>query len=432
MKPSILLFIFSSYLLAGETLSITPMFNNYFKGYTSLKTVATKGIDGSFYNLKNGESTLSIVRSDILFFLQTGVDESDKKGDYDFKWKDYFKWKKFYLIGRTDQDSYLYFVGRDGDSHISKVEDFRGKKISIGLVEDMAGLYLKEILQKTEGVEIQVHTPSYDLEESLALIESGELDFLFAFGTERFAERVELSPLVSLELPERFKQIILKNGGFIDTKKGIKAENYIVVSDKVTPDSLVSVVKEFHEKGVLLSKVDTRLGSLHPSGQEILARIGGGKNTKRLISDIDSLYSRLSPTITSIRSKVLSIKSKSSQLKKRSQVSFYQAKADSLRDSIDSEKKILELKSQNFERWKEEKDISSLERLRNELESMNINLMGYDTKAEEIKREIKIELLREVEDAEERALQDAKEEELRMNRMPIQQMPIPQNYPFPN
>ena len=402
-----ILFFSINTLIFAQTLSMSSMFEPYFKSYKSIDIVITKGVQESLENLKNMESNLSIVRADILFLINSGAEE--------------FKWKEYAVLARTKAISYLYLVARDGVK-LSTMSDFRNKKISIGVLSNLSNRYLKEVL--IDEVEFQVEFKQYSLEESLHRIERGNLDILFAFATSDFEKTIKMNSLVSYPLLEEFKKKILKNKGFVETKKSVRADNYIVVSKKIDPSFLESVVKEFEEKKILLSEVSREVGTVHSKLSKIIAEREKEVDSKLLISDIASLQSKLSPTVGSIRRKVLTIKGEASQFKKKSQVYLYKSKADALLDDIELEKKSLELKGSNFKRWKAEKNIGSLEMLRSELESINMNLIRYDKRAEEIKREIKIELQREIEDEEERALADAKAEELRMN----QPMPIQSNY----
>ena len=173
--------------------------------------------------------------------------------------------------------------------------------------------------------------------------------------------------MVSFALPEEFKEVLLKNEGFIRTDKSVRADNYIIISKKIDSSFLKSVIREFKEKKILLREADSKLGTLYPDTAQILAEFEREKeqkiekkekekNTAVLISDIDSLKKRLSSSISSIKSKIPAIKSESSQFEKESDRYAYRLKADNLLRDINVQQNKLKLKSSNFERWKKEKE----------------------------------------------------------------------------
>ena len=79
----------------------------------------------------------------------------------------------FELIGRLPRSESLVLVGRNADE-ISKVQDFRGKRIGIGPAGSGTEYVARSVLTQLTGLDIKAST--HPLVEQLAKLESGELD----------------------------------------------------------------------------------------------------------------------------------------------------------------------------------------------------------------------------------------------------------------
>lgn len=399
MRLFTLCILFFSYVSA-QTLSLESRFEESFNHYNNVELVSTKGVRDSFNNLKNAKSDLAVVRADILFLAHAG--------------KDNLNFKDYTIISKLKEASYLYFVAKEG-VNVSRITDLRGKKVSIGHVEDMANLHLKKVLNTVEGVEQNVYFKAYDLNTSLEMIKSGTLDFLFAFGNKEFANEITKRGLVRLDMPKEFMDVLRTNKGFNTLTNEIKIDNYLLVANSISEESLISLIKEIKEKGLLLTQVDETLGQLPASISKVIEEIKiqeeidkedkeKMEKVAKALQNIKKEKRNISKVISKIKKEASKIKSESTKFFKTSLKLTYERKAKQILKKIGIEKKKIDLKSSSLNDLKEDKNVEELEGLVKELQAINITLSTYANDAEDVTGEIQIKLSEQEEAEAEQAL----------------------------
>lgn len=394
-----ILFTLTITSVMAQTLSVESGFEKKFDTYQNLKLLNTKGVRDSYNNLKNAKSNLAVLRSDILFLA--------KEGNVNFTFQDYS------ILSKLEAKSYLYFVAKEGVS-VRRVTDLRGKKVSIGAVADMANFYLKKILSKVEGIELNVHFKAYDLDKSLEMLGKGKLDFLFLFADENFGQEVTKRGFVHLAMPQSFLKVLEENKGFNFLTKKITLENYLVVANSTNEAVVLPLIKQLNQKGVLLSKMEDSLGVLHPAIPKVLKQIKDEaimnevdkekmEKVTKALKNINKETKSITKVIRDITKEASKIKREAGKFSKNSLKLTYERKAKQVLKKVEIEKKKIDLKRNGLEDLKEDKNVEALEMLVKELQAINITLSMYANDAEDVIGEIEIKLSEQEEEEAERA-----------------------------
>jgi len=388
----------------SQKLYVPKELSENFQSFNDIQLILTKGTKESFESLKESEPKLSVVRGDLLYLAQNGIDN--------FKYKDYL------VISKVKEQSYLYMVAKSG-IHITHIEDLKGMKISIEFFDNMSNRYLKDIIHElNEDILLTIHFQSCSLDESLERIKAGKTDLLFAFGLKEFENKIQKNGLQSLVIPKKFINILQKNKAFIIDNNIVKVDNYIVSSIDIDEKFLTPLIKDLQDKTTILTTVSEYIGKLNPSIPKVLSNIEIAvqnkkensekrEKMKKILSDIENEKKSIQKVIKNIKKDIPHIRKQSSKFIKVSLQLTYKKKVDHILDKIEIEKKKIKLKSMNFQIAKEEEDIAGLKAYLNDLQTINIVLSNYAIEVKDVDAEILIKLSEEKE-AIEKAAKDVK------------------------
>ena len=392
MRSLLVILSFSGIIFAQGVLSATQV--------NGFETLETKGESDTIRLLKDQKSSFAIVRGDILYLSNKGLEGLD--------------FKDYYIIGKIKQKSQLFLVTKKSLT-LNSEQQLKSKRISVDNLYNLNNIYLKDIISKTDkSVRYSIHFQFYSLEESLQRIKDNKLDIFFAFENISLGKRALNNKGLEITiLPIKFINVLLENKGLKNIANKIEVEHYIIVRNDIDKENstLVNMILNLDKKKMLVSKVDKGLGLIYPEIDAIIEEHGNNlelmKKLKVLATDIKSNKKSILKLMSKVKKEVAKVKTKANTFTLRSVQMDYKNQATDIMDELDGEKDKLKRIDSKVDSFLKDKNKEGLHTLVASLESMNDSISDYEKSAKKIIRKMEQELVKEQEEAEAKALLEA-------------------------
>jgi len=223
---------------------VKPLFKNKI-AYSKLRIKIREVSDNkkALTSLKNKEAKFAIVRRDVLWQMQKGID--DVKDSY-------------IVIAEMPFSDMLYLV-QNVDSFDIDLESLREKRVSIGELGEFANLYLKTLMTKFK-MKNNVFYKSIDYKKSIKQIREGTLDAYFGFILPS-KESVDLhfQTLFSEKTVAYFRE----NNIFNVDYNGIASPYILVASGTADDEEIENIIYRLMEKDIFVPVTDERFGVIN-------------------------------------------------------------------------------------------------------------------------------------------------------------------------
>ncbi len=188
----------------------------------SLIRVKSRGSLDAIRNLKDNKANIALVRGDVLGIKKNGILGLEPYTNYG--------------IICSPNKSILYLVSK---VDINSINDFRNKKISTGVMTNLAQIYLNNVL-KNSGLEFDISFNALNLNSSIRALKKGTIDIILMFAPKYALYKFNKSGLVIKSLPDDF----FKNLTF---RRGLKSFSYRIKNRKIrtlaVPNFFIAPVK---------------------------------------------------------------------------------------------------------------------------------------------------------------------------------------------
>ena len=216
--------------------------------------------------LQDSKINIGIVRGDIL-----GIYNNNLYG---------FEQFQNYGILCSTSSSLLYLVSK---KEIKSIYDLRGKRVSTGVISNIAQIYLNDIL-KNSGIASDINFRSYDIDRSLKLLEKDKIDVIFIFGSIDYRPKIIKDGFTISSLPIDALQFFDKKKGLISYSYKIKnrnidtfkVPNYLIAPVDTLDINIATKIEAMVDKFKCYKKIQNInifYGQIHPEVKNAIARI---------------------------------------------------------------------------------------------------------------------------------------------------------------
>jgi len=254
----ILIFIsIESVYAQSISVSIEPRFAPFIKKVEKNQTSYTLKIQKRntsfdvFKDIKKGKALLAIVRGDIL------VDNRELK--------------KFQIISKLKLPTYLYLVSKNGVNNAYDLLNSDEKKdgvkhISVGYLNDLANIYLKDIAKNVYS-QYSFRYKYFPPKESFQKLKEGKIDAAYLFLSPFLVEKAKkmkfkLQKIVKAKNRTNLSKKLESQKAFKVETNGIRIDNYLISSSSISRKMLKSLLSSLKKQGLLLTNISKDFGKL--------------------------------------------------------------------------------------------------------------------------------------------------------------------------
>jgi len=273
MKKILLLILFSIFLISSSTI-FDKVFITMDKNLdssiidknSSFIKIRSRGSLDAINNLKDNKANIAFVRGDVLGIKKNGILGLETYDNYG--------------IICSPNKSILYLVSK---KDIKSIYDFRDKKISTGVMTNLAQIYLNSVL-KNSGLEFDISFNALNLYNSIDALKKGDIDIIFMFAPKKSMSEFNKNGLKIQSLPDDFFKNLTFKRGLIPFKYKIKkrtirtfeVQNFLIAPietlDKNISSKIEIIIKNF-KCYKTIQNIDPFYGTLHPSVKDIINKI---------------------------------------------------------------------------------------------------------------------------------------------------------------
>jgi len=267
----------------SEVQSIDILDNILFSAGTNFDTKIDKRVILSRYQLNiiyvPTQGSVDVVHKLQESKINTGIVRGDVLGIYNNGFYGFEPFQNYGILCATG-DSILYLVAK---RPIKSIYNFRGMKISVGNISNMAQVYLNDMLQNS-GIAPYIEFKGYDFNTSLNLIKKDKLDALFMFGDESYKQKIKEEGLYALALPLDALRFLKKRKGLIPYSytfndkvvTTFSVPNFLVAPLKTLDIDISKKIEAMVDQFQCYKKIqniDPIYGAIHPDVKNAIANI---------------------------------------------------------------------------------------------------------------------------------------------------------------
>jgi hypothetical protein len=382
--------ILETLLAEGLKISAEKRFKPFVESLNGIILDEQKSSLDAFNSIKLTNSTVAIVRGDILvdnmassnFFIQSGF-------------------KEYRVVSKLQEEysTFLYLISKEKINNAYELfnpnpKSKKMKNISVGYLRDLSNIYLADIA-KSVNSSYRFRYKSYSPEESLKKLAEGHIDSAYLFISKEFVQKAQSQGFIVQNIlrptnikREKFAQKIANQKAFTKIDNGIRVDSYLIVSSTISDESLQRLIFTLYQNNILNSKIEQKYGEVESRIPIILAKEEICKKAK--IKEID-ITEKKRLLMNYRREAKREINSILVLIRSLDKLSFFKPQSEGVVESID-------------DYYHEAIDLikdTEIEITKCNLQLIDANLIRVDGKIDEIKRakkelaQLKGEILRE-------------------------------------